>query len=165
MEKSKKLIKPYLKEILLAQEKDEFTINLPFDEDCNLFVFIPKIAILEIRLTPQFQNTLFAILWTLMGDKTIKDIEGGGREDYKKEIEKYMPDFMDKQEKGDIAISLFLDKNADFCLKLFGVDIQFPPLPNNESLNHFRTMVLAAFLSYKHEDFIPFMKRLNRRDR
>jgi len=160
--KSKKTIKSLLKEILQAQKKGGFTIIMPFDKDGNLHILIKELALIGNHIAPQFQNILFAILWAMMEDKTMEDIESG--KDYKKEIDKYLPEFLERQEKeGEYVFSLFLDENADIFLKLFGVDIEFPPLPNNESLDCLRNMILVTFLLKKQKNRLPFLENLDRK--
>ncbi len=160
MEKSKKAMKPVLKEILLAQEKGEFTINIPFDKDGNLHMVMDKIALIENPITPQFQNMLFAIAWAIMEGKTMEDIKGG--KDYKKEIKKYLPDFLEMQKKeGKSIFSLFLDENADIFLSLCEQDPFLPPFPDSKHMDMLRNMILVAFLTDKHEDFIPFLNNLD----
>jgi len=159
-EKSKKSIKRYLKEILKAQEKGEFEIALPFDEDGNLFIVITGKAVITNPINPKFQNGVLAILWAFMEGKGPEDVESG--KDYKKEIEKHMPELIDTQKKGETILSLLIDDNANFRLKVFGIDAGLPPFRNIKDLDYLRYMLLIVFLADKNENFLPIMGNLSK---
>lgn len=157
---SEKSMKRYLKEILQAQEKGEFEIALPFDKDGNLFIVITGKAVIENPINQKFQNGVLAILWAFMEGKGPEDVESG--KDYKKEIEKHMPELIDTQKKGKTILSLLIDDNANFRLKVFGIDAGLPPFRNIKDLDYLRYMLLIVFLAEKNENFLPIMENLSR---
>ena len=160
---SKETMKPFLKEILQAQEKGKFTINLPFDKDANISAVFGEKVIFERQLSPSLQEALLGLLLIQLEHKTIKDIKREMKKgkNYKREIEKYMLAIMDVQEKGGYVFSLVFDENADFCMKLFSRDDKFPPFPNNEVWDDFRYEILVAFLLNKQENLIPFSDKFD----
>ena len=156
---SKETIKRFLREILQAQEKGEFIINIPFDKDGNLHIFIKKIALIGNPITPQFQKVLLAIAWGILEGKTMEDIKDGGGKDYKEEIKKYLPDLLEIQKnEGKYFFSLFLDENADISLSIYGQESVFPPLPDSKDMDMLRNMILVAFLADKRKNFMPFLE-------
>lgn len=137
METNKRLIMPFIKDILCRQKNGEEIAYMFFYGADDLYMVVCN-TMITTPIGENWQSFFRGMLWAIINHQPLDKIKIGKK--YRKEIEPFLPALHLARECGKYPFIFTFDENADIFLNVCGVEIP-TPMVENEHTAYLRMLV------------------------